>query len=119
MTLRFAADENIDNDILRGLLRREPNFDMIRIQDTSAYQQDDLEVLNWVSNENRILITHDAKTMPKYAYERLQSGESFPGVIIINDSLSIGDVIEELLTIDGASEADEWINKVIHLPYLR
>lgn len=31
--LRFAADENLNNDIVRGLLRRAPALDIVRIQD--------------------------------------------------------------------------------------
>lgn len=32
--LKLLADENFDNTILRGLLRRQPNIDIIRVQDT-------------------------------------------------------------------------------------
>jgi len=32
--LKFAADENFNNDILRGLLRKIPELDIVRIQDT-------------------------------------------------------------------------------------
>ena len=31
--LRFAADENFNGDIVRGLLRRNPNVDIVRVQD--------------------------------------------------------------------------------------
>ena len=34
MTLRFAADENFDGRIVRGLLRILPDLDLIRVQDT-------------------------------------------------------------------------------------
>ncbi len=29
----LAADENFNNDIIRGLLRRKPDLDIVRIQD--------------------------------------------------------------------------------------
>lgn len=29
----WLADENFDNDILRGLRRRDPRFDAVRVQD--------------------------------------------------------------------------------------
>lgn len=35
MTLRFAADENFDGRIVRGLLRIFPDLDLIRVQDTT------------------------------------------------------------------------------------
>jgi hypothetical protein len=31
--LRLAADENFNNDIVRGLLRRKPDLDIVRVQD--------------------------------------------------------------------------------------
>jgi hypothetical protein len=31
--LRFCADENLNNNILRGLLRHLPELDIVRIQD--------------------------------------------------------------------------------------
>jgi len=31
--LRLLADENLNNDIVRGVLRRKPNLDIVRVQD--------------------------------------------------------------------------------------
>jgi len=31
--LRLAADENFNNNIVRGLLRRKPDLDIVRVQD--------------------------------------------------------------------------------------
>jgi hypothetical protein len=31
--LKPLADENFDNTIVRGLLRRNPNIDIVRVQD--------------------------------------------------------------------------------------
>jgi hypothetical protein len=31
--MKFLADENFDNRIVRGLLRRQPDLDIIRVQD--------------------------------------------------------------------------------------
>ena len=33
MSVRFVIDEDFDNDILRGVLRRLPNLDIVRAQD--------------------------------------------------------------------------------------
>jgi precorrin-6B methylase 2 len=37
--LRFAADENFNGDIVRGLLRRNPKLDIVRIQDVGLSAQ--------------------------------------------------------------------------------
>ena len=43
--LRLAADENFNGDIIRGLLRRNPKLDIVRIQDAGLSGADDTSVL--------------------------------------------------------------------------
>ena len=47
--LRFVADENFNNRILRALRRDTPELDIIRVQDTEIYQADDPTVLEWAA----------------------------------------------------------------------
>lgn len=115
----FASDENFDGKIIRGLRRIEPTVDIVRVQDTALYQKQDPLVLEWAATEGRILLTHDVRTMPKYAYERVDKGLPMSGVFIISDQLPAGLVIDELLLLHGASEPAEWENRVIHLPVLK
>ena len=72
--MKFAADENFDNDILRGLFRVLPNLDMVRVQDAGLSGIEDPEVLEWCARENRIFLTHDVRTITKFAYDRLEVG---------------------------------------------
>ncbi len=114
--MRFLADENFDNNILRGVLSKNPDFDCIRVQDTEVYQAKDPIVLAWAAEQGRILLTHDVKTMSHYADERVQSGMSMPGVFEIRQQVPLAQAINELLIIDGASNAAEWENQVTYLP---
>jgi len=68
--LRFAVDENFNNAILRGLLRRNPDIDIVRIQDVGLSGADDPTILEWSAQEGRILLTHDVATITRYAYQR-------------------------------------------------
>src|SRR4051812_26049205 len=113
--MRLLADENFNNDILHGLLRRNPEFDIVRVQDTEIYQAADPVVLAWAAKENRILLTHDLKTMPPYAYERIAANLPMPGVFAVNNQMPLGQAIDELLTMLGASDAGEWENLVFYL----
>jgi predicted nuclease of predicted toxin-antitoxin system len=61
--LRFAADENFNNNIIRGLLRRQPELDIVRVQDVGLRGADDPTVLEWAAQEGRILLTHDVATI--------------------------------------------------------
>jgi hypothetical protein len=47
--LRLAAHENFNNDIVRRLIRRKPEVDLVRIQDAGLSGSDDPEVLAWAA----------------------------------------------------------------------
>jgi predicted nuclease of predicted toxin-antitoxin system len=114
--VKFLADENLDNDILRGLLRRRPALDIVRVQDVECAGAEDPAVLAWAANDGRLVLTHDAATMVRYAYERVDRGEAVPGVVIIRQALAIAAVIEEVLLLVDASDAAEWAGRVVFLP---
>ncbi len=71
--IRLAVDEDFNNDILRGLLRRKPELDIVRTQDAGLSGTDDSAVLEWAAREARILLTHDVTTMTRHARERVRS----------------------------------------------
>jgi hypothetical protein len=39
--VRWLAGGNLNNDIVRGLLRRKPDFDIVRVQDAGLSGVDD------------------------------------------------------------------------------
>lgn len=57
--LRFLSDENLNNDIVRGLLRRKPEIDLVRVQDVGLSGADDPTVLAWAAQDGRVLLTQD------------------------------------------------------------
>jgi hypothetical protein len=78
--LRLAADENFNGDIVRGLLRRNSQLDIVRVQDVGLSGADDPSVLEWAARENRIIVTHDVSTLAKHAFDRAAAGHHMPGV---------------------------------------
>ena len=87
--LLLAADENFNNDIVRGLLRRRPDLDIVRLQDVGLSGADDPSVLEWAAQEGRILLTHDVSTMTRYAYDRIRAGTRMPGIFEVSRDLPI------------------------------
>ena len=114
--LRLATDEDFNNRILRGLLRRIPNLDIARAQDVGLRGSEDPEVLEWAAAEGRVLLTHDASTMSAFAYERVKQGLPMPGIFEIDQDMSIGQVIEEIVLIATASFDSEYEGQIRHLP---
>lgn len=82
--MRILADENFNNDIVRGLLRRKPDLNIVRIQDVGLSGSDDPTVLEWAACEERVLLTHDVSTITRYAYERINAGKGMPGVFEVS-----------------------------------
>ena len=114
--IRFAADDNFNNAILRGLLRRNPDLDIVRVQDVGLSGASDPTVLEWSAREERILLTHDVATITRYAYERVQAGERMPGVFEVGRDVSISTAIEDILLITECSFDGEWEGQVRYLP---
>lgn len=114
--LLFAADENFNNDIVRGLLRRKPDLDIVRVQDVGLSGADDVTVIEWASQEKRLLLTHDAATMTHHAYERVSAGKPMPGIFEISRDISVGRVIEDVLLLAVYSLEGEWEGQVRYLP---
>src|SRR3972149_2411369 len=102
--LPLATDENFNNNIIRGLLIRRLDIDIIRIQDVGLSGEDDPIILDWAVKNNRILMTHDVESIPKFAYERIKSGIVMPGIFIVNQLIPIGRVIDDLLILIECSE---------------
>lgn len=116
MTIRFIADENIDPDLVLGLPRRVEEFDIVRVQDVGLRTADDPTILQWAADEGRVLVTHDIRTVPDFAHERVVAGLLMPGVFVVPTYMPIREAIDELTLIAAASVPHEWDNRVVYLP---
>jgi len=115
--LQLASDADFDGPLYRALLRRQPDLDIVRVQDVGLRMAADAGILAWAASEGRILLTHDRKTMPKFAYARVQAGLSMPGVFIVRRlPEQIGLMVEEILVATLCSAQEEWKNRVVFLP---
>lgn len=114
--LALAADENFNNDIVRGLRRRAPDLDIVRVQDVGLSGATDPVVLEWAAGEGRVLFTHDVSTVTRYAYDRVREGKSMPGVFEVSRDVAIRAAIEDILLIAQGSMEGEWEGQVRYLP---
>ena len=114
--LPLAADENFNNDILRGLFRRQPGLDVVRVQDAGLTGASDAAVLEWAAREGRMLLTHDVSTLTRWAYERTRAGLRMTGVFQVSRDLPLGVAIEDILLLAECSEPGEWEGEVRYLP---
>jgi predicted nuclease of predicted toxin-antitoxin system len=114
--IRFLADADLNEGIVAGCLRREPTMDFRTANEANLHGVPDPQVLALAAQQNRILVSHDSQTMPRHFGDFLQARGSSPGVLLVPQYLPIGQAIEELVLIWGASEADEWENRIVRIP---
>ena len=116
--IKLFADEDFNNRIVRGVRRRRPQIDIVRVQDSLMREErdDDHKVLEWAATQQRVLLTHDVTTMRYCAEIRVTMGLPMPGVFEVSQSLPIGKLIEEILLLAECSLEGEWEGQDRFLP---
>ena len=113
---RFLADHDLNEHIIAGVLRREPAIEFIRSREIGLADRPDSEVLEFAAAQRLIVVSHDVNTMPAAAFARLQENTVFAGLLMVAQSEPVGPIIDELLLIWAATEAEEWQNQIRFLP---
>lgn len=114
--MKLLSDEDFNGRIVRGLLRRLPTLDLVRVQDAGLIERHDTEVLAWAAEENRMILTHDFATMIDFAYSRVAGNLKMPGVIAVPQDLAIGEAIDEISMLIEFSLENEWENQIVFVP---
>ena len=91
-------------------------MDIVRIQDAGLSGASDPAVLEWAAREKRVLLTHDVSTITRHAIDRIETGQSMPGVFEIDDAARIGRVIEDILLLAELSLEGEWEGQIGYVP---
>jgi predicted nuclease of predicted toxin-antitoxin system len=115
MKIRFQADADLNQVIVFATMRLEPSIDFQTARAISLTSQHDREVLDIAARDDRLLVTHDQKTMPRHFAEFISRRKS-PGLLVIPQHLSVATVVGDLRLIWSVTEAEEWINRISFLP---
>jgi hypothetical protein len=83
VTVRFLADEDLDAVIVAGLRSREPAIDIVDVKTAGLRGTKDPALLEIAAEQERILVTHDRRTMVSHVRERVAAGKSNPGLFIV------------------------------------
>jgi len=86
--VRFQADADFNEDIVTGVLRREPRVDFQTATAAGLRLLSDLEVLTLAAREGRVLVSHDRRTMPR-AFAAFVSSNVSPGLLIVSQKTDL------------------------------
>jgi precorrin-6B methylase 1 len=115
VNVRYQADADLNQAIVTGVLRRDPNVDFQTALVAELEGVKDPDVLAIAAEQRRVLVSHDRKTMPSEFAKFVVNNQS-AGVIIVSQRLPMELIIEELLLIWAASSAEERVDRIAKLP---
>lgn len=116
--IRFLLDENVDPLVLELLRQREPAIDIKLIGDDDAppLSTDDETILSWIEKTGYVLVTHNRRSMPRHLHNHFARGGEIPGILLIRRKTLLGPLLDELQLIWVASAAEEYLNRIQHIP---
>ncbi len=115
--MKWLADENFDNGILRGIRRRQKTFDVVRVQDIPEISgAEDPEMLAWATIHARTVLTHDLSTIIPAMRIQLRRAGACAKLLLVPDRLAAVIAIEDILLLDECSNEADWAAGVLYLP---
>lgn len=118
MSIRFQADADLNFGIVTAVRRREPAIDFASSDESGLRGIGDPEVLERMAIGHRVLVSHDRRTMLNCFRERLASGRSSPGLLVVAQDAPIPPVVETVILLWAAMDPAELLNQARHLPSL-
>ena len=95
--IAFLVDQNFNEDIVDGLTRRDATVEFTHVRNVGEAAAPDPTILEWAATHDLVLLTHDLKTIPPFAYARVAAGLPMPGVFLVSNDMPVGQAIDELL----------------------
>jgi hypothetical protein len=114
---RFLVDQDFNEHIIKGTRRLEPGIEFLLAREAGLERASDSEVLAWAAAQGWIVLSHDVNTMTASAIELVASGKMMRGLLIARQLAPVGSVIDSLILLWAASEAEEYADRVTYLPF--
>ncbi|NJR63890.1 MAG: DUF5615 family PIN-like protein [Cyanobacteria bacterium CRU_2_1] len=110
MNVQYLLDENLAPIYREQLLRRQFDLVVWMVGDPYAPAKgtQDPEILFWCEKNSCLLVTNNRRSMPVHLADHLTQGRHVPGILVLRPRAEIGQVVDDLLAIAGASLKDEY-----------
>ncbi len=117
--MKFLCDEHVPKGLQNAVKKVESAIHILVVGQAGAPPKGTLDpqLLQWAESNHHALLTRDKSTLPNHVNDHLNSGGHTWGVFILRDGFSLGYLAQELLVFWGASEAEEWKDLLLYIPF--
>jgi hypothetical protein len=114
---RFLTDEDLHGPTIHAVIRLEPSLEIVRAIDVGLSHVDDSVILEYAMTNGLLVVSHDVNTMKAAAERRIASGQGISGLFIVLQGRPTREVAESLILIWAVSQAEEWRDRIVFLPF--
>ncbi len=118
MKVRFLLDENLSPRLKLAVFRLNPKIDILRVGDegTPSFGTLDPEILIYLQQSQRILLTDNRKSMPEHIETHWSNGGFIWGLFWLRPKATVRELADDLNLIWETTELEEWKNQLIWIP---
>jgi hypothetical protein len=115
---RFLLDEHVPQAVQSQLLRLNAEIDVLAVGQPLAPPKgtSDPDILAWIEKTGYILVTGNRRTIPGHVQAHYAAGHRIPGILLLKRGVRVGQIIEQLYLLWTASDAKEYIDRLLYLP---
>jgi hypothetical protein len=118
-SVRFFGDEHVRRSLADALWHREAAIEFTFVGDAGCPPSGtpDPGLLRFAEANKLALITGDRRTMPDHVADHLATGAHTWGVFLIKRGATWHGLVDDLLLIWSASDAEDWCDRIERLPW--
>jgi len=114
LSVSFYMDVHVRRAVTAALRMR--SIDVLTAQEDGAAELDDDPLLQRATDLGRVLVSQDDDLL-REGVRRLRHGEDFSGIVYAHQlRITIGQMVEDLELLAGATSQDEWRGRIEYLP---
>ena len=118
MSILFQADADLNFDIVKAVRKAEPGIDFASSDDSHLRGVTDADVLQRAATANRVLVSHDRRTMISHFRAHLAAGKSSPGLLIVAQDELVAPVVESIVFVWAISDPILLRDQAYYVPSL-
>jgi len=116
--VRYLIDESARLSVVAALRRAEPTMDVWRVGQASMppFGTLDPDILVFCEQQQRVLVSLDRASMLDHVAAHHATGGHTWGVLLVTRRCTLRQLLDDLILIWTASEAEEWCDTIHYLP---